>query len=597
MTDQTDEKGKDIVESNPKFKTVDDLIDLVIKDNQSHKAEQVYAKLPRDLEGPLFSFLVGAGFSITSGIPKTPILVEAMEKFLDPEVKYDSWKEILSTCSGEMKQDQSYRLTSRYFELMENLGGPLSRHAFLSSVIQWALDPKRQSEIGIENKLLAAILINGTRGEFDWNSSIDNPDTISSEWPRGSFAQHVFTTNFDDVIPLTFSQVFLPLEIVDGPALRELRMPAVYPTLAFLHGRYLHYDLRNTTAELMFTTSVYKDVFAQFRDVLRNTGLIVIGYSGAEDRVIKCIEETLNDQDSLRFGIWWSFHDDVNDLHPHVRKLIDSHPRAYYLCNKDDKGFFQGISAEDLMKQISARIGLNVSLVEDWWDSKQQSAYKRKEKIEKRKEEERSDPDKYLTMVGDAVAKGSRSDFATGLLTTWEKGMQVEISELRDTVIAGNIKRYVAILMLHNSSFKIGEGKKDDKNWIENGKTLIEDAIGIHEAEGDKYELARDYLHLGAYQSKRKIFEKDHFNAAKKADYRKESKRNLERAKDLFKESRKRKEVLSTELWLARLEIYLGDPKEGCKQLYALLPRAKTARFQSLVELIGRHIRRECWGK
>ncbi|MCX5846364.1 MAG: tetratricopeptide repeat protein [Deltaproteobacteria bacterium] len=314
--------------------------------------------------GPLFTFLLGAGFSVTAGVPDVRHLVSALEYFRkSPKT---TWQEIFDSTSdkpyGPVKLT-GVELTEYYFRIMAKiLPLPQARHDFITAAVQWAASKRMQ--MNLEGILLSSILIAGTGGNVPLSRSRSD-----RHWLSRCFARHVFTTNFDEVLPTTFYYGNQPVEIIDGSAERGISAAAEYPVIAYLHGRHLHFDIRNTPQELKFksrtkkdkdkTKEVDRDIFIQFRNLLRSTGLIVIGYSGAMDMVTEYIIDAIDDPNSLPYGLWWVAYKDIGVLHPKAQSLIDNYERAFYLD--------PGKDAEQLMRLISQEIGIDeISAIRKW---------------------------------------------------------------------------------------------------------------------------------------------------------------------------------------------------------------------------------------
>ncbi|MCK5872873.1 MAG: SIR2 family protein [Methylococcales bacterium] len=335
--------------------TVEHMIKILEDSISARQAK--YGKDAAPPNGPLITFLVGAGFSVTAGLSSVNHLVVALELFRKDRSK--SWFDVFdSTLEVSLNESgiTGPELTDYYFNLMgEVLPLPQSRHDFITAAIQWASE--RRVQMNIEGILLANLMIAGTGG----NSSF-HPRRKKRHWMAKAFTRHVFTTNFDEVLPNTFYFGNQPVEIIDTPG-RHIHSASEYPTVVYLHGRHLHYDLRNTRTELhskkSSSNSDQEDLFTSFRKLLRHTGLVVIGYAGAKDKVTQTIIEALEDGNSLPYGLWWSAYRDENAIDPDVRKAISQHERAFVLD--------PGKDAEQIMRSISQGTGLDeVKAIERW---------------------------------------------------------------------------------------------------------------------------------------------------------------------------------------------------------------------------------------
>jgi len=308
--------------------------------------------------GPFFSFLIGAGFSVTAGVSSVNHLVAALERFRSS--RDTSWQEIFDhTFEDSLGENElsGPEITDYYFHLIsEVLPLPQARHDFITAAIQWA--SSRSVQMNIEGILLATILIAGTGGVVPLYSH-----RKKRHWLARAFARHAFTTNFDEVMPNTFYYGNHPVEIIDTSGARPVSAAAEYPTVAYLHGRHLHYDIRNTPGELHTRRDHLgfheEDLLQGFRSLLRSTGLIVIGYSGAKDQVTRCILEALDDPESLPYGLWWVAYPDESAVHEDVQAAIQQHERAFYLEPRKD--------AEQVLRLLCQRIGIDeVSAIGKW---------------------------------------------------------------------------------------------------------------------------------------------------------------------------------------------------------------------------------------
>lgn len=425
--------------------------------------------------GPLFTFLLGAGFSVTAGVPDVRHLVSALEYFRKKPKTL--WQEIFDFTS-----DRSYgpvnltgvELTEYYFRIMAKvLPLPQARHDFITAAVQWAASKRMQ--MNLEGVLLSSILISGTGGNVPLNRSRSD-----RHWLSRCFARHVFTTNFDEVLPTTFYYGNQPVEIIDGSAERGISAAAEYPVIAYLHGRHLHFDIRNTPQELKFKSRTKKskekdegekDIFVQFRNLLRSTGLIVIGYSGALDMVTEYIVDAIDDPNSLPYGLWWVAYKDVGVLHPKVQSLIESYERAFYLD--------PGKDAEQLMRLISHEIGIDeISTIRKWT--------KQLKKIS-------SGVNIFLKRVQYDFRK-FQMDAAMASLTSSDteiKEILDQWQEMEKYVLAHGDKDFVGEILSLVAKLMVSAGATGD------AAKLYEEAIGLAGKIGNEKKLGQDLLGMG----------------------------------------------------------------------------------------------------
>ncbi|HEX6085615.1 MAG TPA: SIR2 family protein, partial [Thermoanaerobaculia bacterium] len=277
----------------------------------------------------LFTFLVGAGFSVSAGMPSTSHLVRVMKRRLEsPNLQQQSWRDLLDAAAVDASTDLGEPAALAYQRLLNEpalFPFPPHRQRFITDVVRWAAD--QHIEMSRESLLMAALLNAGSD-----SAPIDGG---LSQW----IAHTLYTTNFDEVLPQTFRYCGEAVAVVDHPhAHGRAQGDAFYPRIVYLHGSHLYYDLRNTEQEL---TAADRDrtggvdltgLFQRFRDTLRSTGLIILGYSGWRDRAMAAIRDALADRESLPFHLYWGAYPDVSSLSDEARSILDEHPgRAFLL--------------------------------------------------------------------------------------------------------------------------------------------------------------------------------------------------------------------------------------------------------------------------
>ncbi|MDB4539246.1 tetratricopeptide repeat protein [Saprospiraceae bacterium] len=311
-------------------------------------------------KGPLFSILIGSGFSVTAGLSTVGHFILSLEQF--KKDRNQNWNDVFDLTKPLSISDRKLtapQLTDYYFSLIEDvLPLPQARHDFITAAIQWA--SSRKVQINIESILLAAVLISSTGGSIPLDKR-----KAKRHWMAKAFSRHVFTTNFDEVMPTTFYLGNSPVDILDNDKNSSISVAAEYPTVVYLHGRHLHYKIRNTKFELHRTRDKHlePDLFQGFRNVLRSTGLIVIGYAGAEDKVTQIINEAVADPESLPYGLWWSVYQNVEkSVHPNVKEMVSHNNRCYFLE--------KGKDAEQLMRLLVRGVGINDGEVIGIWKNR-----------------------------------------------------------------------------------------------------------------------------------------------------------------------------------------------------------------------------------
>lgn len=132
----------------------------------------------------------------------------------------------------------------------------------------------------------------------------------------------ILTTNFDDVLPISFFELNAPCRLLDkwGSIEKEDTITS-YPRIVYLHGRYLHYDIANTEEEIRGRS----DLIAKFlRTLPHSSKLIVVGYSGWEDEVMNGLKTILQDREHKRLaaGIHWCLRGSAETASKQLLELV-----------------------------------------------------------------------------------------------------------------------------------------------------------------------------------------------------------------------------------------------------------------------------------
>jgi tetratricopeptide (TPR) repeat protein len=336
-----------------------------------------------------------------------------------------SWADILD--ETYLQRDDLPCDVSEYARLMERvLHLPAARRSFITSCIRWTT--ARRVPVSEESILLAATLCAGSQGGVPLTTRV-RAGQGEVEPLATCLGKHVFTTNFDDVLPLAFNLTGRPVEILDQGSGRTVDTDVDYPTIVYLHGRHLHYDMRNTATELIGSqreSGSEESVFAQFRRLLRSTGLVVIGYSGAEDRVMAEIESAALDGNSLPYGLWWGAYPSIEALSDRARRLVAANERARFLE--------PGKDAEHVMRALAHEVGVQEASVLQEWLREAGRLGNRVRAIMGR------DPVRLRRFHAEIEATLASGDEAsvTRLLRRWET-VSAAVDELGDRSLAGDI--------------------------------------------------------------------------------------------------------------------------------------------------------------
>jgi hypothetical protein len=254
-----------------------------------------------DAHGPHPVLLLGAGASVSSGVPTAAQLAEMAARWAycsehgraaeDPTVTRSDWLPWLRSHSwydGETAPGEQYP------RVIEHLLRPRSeRRWFFTQVLRQGLEPSPGYGA------LARLAGKG--------------------WLRT-----LLTTNFDDLAPraLRAEASVVAVDEVSGANEAHLVSTApAYPQVVFLHGRVEQYTDVNLETE---TETLDSALRAALVPLLRDHPLIVVGYRGAERSIMV---DLLGHADSvLHFphGVYWCVRElNAEQMHPLVSDLAD----------------------------------------------------------------------------------------------------------------------------------------------------------------------------------------------------------------------------------------------------------------------------------
>ena len=286
-------------------------------------------RLLTDPDGPHVVILLGAGASVSSGVPGAAQIAEMAANWAycrehgraaeDPSVTRSDW---LPWLREQQWYHSALAVGEQYPAIVEHLLLPRSeRRRFFTAVLRTALPPRR----GYQS--LARLAGKG--------------------WVRT-----VLTTNFDDLIPrsLRAEASVVGVDEVSGAAEAHLVSTAPpYPQVVFLHGRVEQYTDANLETETQRIHPVLRDALVP---LLRDHPLVVIGYRGAEPSIMV---DLLGNADSpLHFphGIYWCVRGNESRIR-WSQALADRLGGNFQLVPID--GFDQALTAWDDAARPAAR--------------------------------------------------------------------------------------------------------------------------------------------------------------------------------------------------------------------------------------------------
>lgn len=262
---------------------------------------------------PRFAFFLGAGASRQSGIITAGEMIRVFKERIFAECCPD---EIRAEEDRERwLNDQSWfkREGSEYCKLFEQF------------------EPK---EIGRQRYIES--IVEGKEPSFGY--------VVLANLIASNYVNTVITTNFDDLVysACTGYTGIRPIVYAYGVLASEMRITAERPKILKLHGDYLYSALKNTDSEI---AAQDPNMSRQLTQVLSEYGLVVIGYGGGDESIMRILN-TISDKNDL----YWCLMPGEQPSEA-VSKLLT-----------DKRGFAVEITGfDEMMSQVREIVGVDVS--------------------------------------------------------------------------------------------------------------------------------------------------------------------------------------------------------------------------------------------
>lgn len=279
-----------------------------------------------------YTLFLGAGASITSGIPSAECMVETWrrqlqahllrknEEDLTPDEK-TGWFDPENPKAGnyeKWRSTQAKRHESEYSLLFSHFrGNRRERQLYIEKIVDRALP-----SFGY---LYLASLIARNR------------------------IKCVVTTNFDDLVSDALFQFYRQRAVIVAfdSAVDSVRMNSLRPIIIKLHGDFLYDNLRNVGNEL---ATLGSNMESKLLETAKDGGMIVVGYNGADECVMTPLNNMIRGDSHLRMGLHWClFAPEGADLIPVPNRL------ATMYQNYPGRIFLYGIESFDYLMESMYR--------------------------------------------------------------------------------------------------------------------------------------------------------------------------------------------------------------------------------------------------
>lgn len=146
---------------------------------------------------------------------------------------------------------------------------------------------------------------------------------------KQGYLDRIWTTNFDDLVQRAMSEQNIPTIEVSLDCKERVYLPIAKNNIMIikLHGDYKYSKMKNTSKELDTQESIFVEAL---KHSLKDTDLIVIGYSGRDSSVMTAIEKAYSEKGCGRL-FWLGYERNANAC---VEKLLSK------ICNNGRKAYY-----------------------------------------------------------------------------------------------------------------------------------------------------------------------------------------------------------------------------------------------------------------
>lgn len=294
-----------------------------------------------------FTWLIGAGFSASSGIPlaKEVSHILTLYEYIGRN-KMKEYEDELIGFGYNHKELQYY--LDWYYELKAN--HPDRYEKLITDAYEWLKSRDKFHTVTRDSpECYQALFTHLVKIQDDHHHFLTNliqrvkGVNVAHIGLAGLLIEHpkwghtVFTTNFDDlllkgILSLNHTaRIFGEIESNDNVAIDPS-----YPQIVYLHGRHTGYRLLNTQEQI---SSWYQPKLKEsFGNHIQTSHLIIIGYSGWDDMVMKTLANwNQQNKDLVSGSLFWIPYRDEDTLEPHVKDFLNQcpHDKTFVIVNNE----------------------------------------------------------------------------------------------------------------------------------------------------------------------------------------------------------------------------------------------------------------------
>lgn len=277
-------------------------------------------------------FLVGAGCSFSAGIPLASGVAQRCAGILAEQYfPDDALKDTKSTPAQSLDVLISNGIVPGEFKISQNeiRWGDLYTYFFSEHL----KSPNHQREV-------ISSIISEHESDLNWAHA------CLGQLVHDRYVHTVLTTNFDQLVLQGIFRTGITPVVADGlESLVRIDPSPVRPQVVHLHGSMHTYDLRNSPRAVIETESDAHLQNTMMSLLRRSTVLIVIGYGGGEEGVMRLLQ--LAAENIPRLVVYWVSHSrNYYDLSRRAQRLLETGDNKFFILDQDADHFFQRLMVE-----------------------------------------------------------------------------------------------------------------------------------------------------------------------------------------------------------------------------------------------------------
>lgn len=311
----------------------------------------------RELINSRFSFFLGAGCSVSSGIPLAPEIISILKKLIFIEYHL-TFNKIIRTYSESLSQflnrvdeyilkyhiDYSEFVSTMEDEFRSRLLKDTKRienHFWGSTIEETQLDNYKNQlfQDNLYGLWFEKYSSNPRKRQALIEEIIENIEPsgayiLFSQLIKLGYIRNVFTTNFDDLISDALVLYFgeKPKVYSHNEIAQYIHFSDKKPNIIKLHGDFLYENIKNLSNE---TKQLDPNMEKKFSEALVNKDIVFLGYNGSDESIMRTIIKIRKES---KFTIYWCGIDEKN-LHWRVIQLLNEFEDAYFIKIRDFDDF------------------------------------------------------------------------------------------------------------------------------------------------------------------------------------------------------------------------------------------------------------------